>query len=270
MVTQAVLAFACFIALWGGGLVGERASILQEDLREIAPTAGRSDLFRGVGSARGPLILTAVVAIIITAGGWSRYGPLPPFAALPLLLVYLLPILGFLWAYVATLVDVNRLGTLPLALGVFPQDRTLGLDKIGGLASTGLGLMLIASLPVLLAGSDEPITLGISLVIVALTVGVFVLSVWRLHRQMVGAKARYVEVARRLYAEAYAPIREDESVEKLAAQASSLQVAQSLEGRAHDLVTWPFDEGTLKFMVVVITGVVTSLVVRALFVAVGF
>ena len=187
-----------------------------------------------------------------------------------MLLIYLLPILGFLWVYVSSLVDINRLGALPLALDVFPQDRTLGLDKIGGLAATGLAIVLLAALPVLLAGSDEPVTFGISLAIVALAVGAFILSVWRLHRHVVAAKARYVALARRIYANAYAPIRQDPSVRSMTQQANALQIAQSLEGRAHDLVTWPFDEGTIRFMAVVVAGVVTSLVVSALFAAVGF
>jgi hypothetical protein len=59
-------------------------------------------------------------------------------------------------------------------------------------------------------------------------------------------------------------------VERLEAQASALRAAQSLDERANNLLTWPIDEGTLKFIAVVITGVVTSLVVRGLFAALGF
>ena len=40
--------------------------------------------------------------------------------------------------------------------------------------------------------------------------------------------------------------------------------------RAHEVPIWPIDDGTLKFVAVVITGVVTSLVVRALFAALEF
>jgi hypothetical protein len=36
------------------------------------------------------------------------------------------------------------------------------------------------------------------------------------------------------------------------------------------LLTWPVDEGTLRFIAVVITGVVTSVIVRGLFAAVDF
>ena len=122
----------------------------------------------------------------------------------------------------------------------------------------------------LLAGSDDPVTLGISLVIVALTITIFVLSMWRVHRQMAAAKARYVAIARRLYADAYSPIREQASVQALQKQATVLSAAQSLDERAHNLQTWPVDEGTLRFIAVVVTGIVTSLIVRGLFVALGF
>jgi hypothetical protein len=91
----------------------------------------------------------------------------------------------------------------------------------------------------------------------------------RLHRQMSAAKDRHVAEARRLYAEAYAPIREEPNFETLAARSSALSAAQSLDERAHGLPTWPIDEGTVRFLAVVISGVVTSLVVRGLFAAIG-
>ncbi len=207
---------------------------------------------------------------IVSAGGWATYGPIPPLAALPLLVVYMTPILTFVWIYLTILADLDRLGRQPLALDVFPQDRTLGLEKLGSLASTGLGLLLLAAVPVLLAGADEPVTLGISLAIVAITVALFVVSMWRVHLQLVAAKARYVSLARRLYADAYAPIRQEPSVQVLETQATALRAAQSLDERAHTLPTWPIDEGTLRFIAVVITGVVTGLIVRGLFAAFGF
>ena len=52
-------------------------------------------------------------------------------------------------------------------------------------------------------------------------------------------------------------------------QASALRAADSLDQRAHGLPTWPIDESTSRFMVVIVTGVVTSLVVRGLFAAIG-
>ena len=270
LVSQAALAYACLIFLWGSGVLARQATDLRHGLERFAPGESAADLFRGIGSVGGPLVLTGIVVTISSANGWARYGPLPPIAALPLLSVYMVPIATFVWVYLAILVGLDRLGRRPLALDLFPQDRTLGLEKLGALASTGLGLVLVAAVPVLLAGSDEPVTLGISLAVVVMTVAVFVLSMWRLHRQMAAAKARYVAATRRLYADAYAPIREHATVETLEKHASVLSAAQSLDERAHNLLAWPIDEGTLKFMAVVVTGVVTSLVVRGLFAAIGF
>jgi hypothetical protein len=268
--TQVTLAYACFVLLLGVGVLGRQAVDAAQELGGLADGNAPPDLFRGIGSIRGPLALTGIVALIISAGGLAQYGPLPPLAALPLLIVYMVPILTFVWAYLTILADIDRLGRRPLALDLFPQDRTLGLEKLGSLASTGLGLLLLAAVPVLLAGADEPVTLAIGLAIVASTVGVLVLSMWRLHRQMAAAKARYVATARRLYADAYAPVRARPDVETLEARAGVIGAAQALDERAHSLPTWPVDEGTLRFVIVVVTGVVTSLVVRGLFSALEF
>jgi hypothetical protein len=268
--TQGALAYACFVLLWGSGALARQAVALREDLRRFVPGETPLDIFRAIGLTAGPIVLTAGVVAISVTYSWTRYGPLPALAGLPLLIVYMLPIMTFVWVYLTVLVEIDRLGRGEIVLDLFPQDRTLGLQQVGAVASSGLGLLLLAAAPVLLAGSDEPVTLGISLTIVVLAVGVFVLSMWRLHRQMAAAKARYVAMARRLYADAYAPIRDDPSIDALANQANALSAAQSLDARASDLLAWPIDEGTMKFMAVVVTGVVTSLVVRGLFAALGF
>jgi hypothetical protein len=268
--TQAVVAYACLVFLVGGRLLGRQATTLRQDLARLAPGAAASDLFGRIGDTAGPLVLTAIGAAILSTNGWLRYGPIPPLAALPPLLVYLVPIATFVWVYLTILVDLDRLGRQQLALEAFPEDRTLGLEEVGSLASAGLGLVLAAAVPVLLAGSDEPVTLGISLAIVVATVAVFVLSMWRLHRQMAAAKRRHVAVARRLYADAFAPLRDHPDIETLAARSGVLQAAQSLDERAESLQTWPVAEETMRFLAVIVTGVLTSLIVRGLFAAIGF
>ena len=85
---------------------------------------------------------------------------------------------------------------------------------------------------------------------------------------MAAAKARYVAIARHLYTDAYEPIRNDPTVAKLEGRSSVLSAAQALDERAHGLPTWPINESTLRFIAVVVTGVVTSMVVRGLFAAV--
>ena len=268
--TQIGLAWASLILLWGCGRLGEEARATRDELARAAPARVPAGLFGAIARADGPLLLTAIVVLITVADNWAAYGALPPLATLPLFLAYMLPIMTFIWVYVAILTDISRLGELPVVLDRFPQDRTMGLGRVGSLASTGVGLLLLAAVPVLLAGSDSPGTLAISLTLVIAVVGVYGLSMWRLHRQMAAAKDQYVTTARRLYADAYAPIRERPDMDTLTASSSALSVAQSLDERAAGLPTWPIDEGTARFVAVIITGVVTSLIVRALFVALGF
>jgi hypothetical protein len=268
--TQVGLAWASLVTLWGCARLGTEARSTRDELSRELPDRVPARLFGAIRRADGPLLLTAVVVSITVADNWAAYGPLPPIATLPLFVLYMLPIATFVWIYVAILTDINRLGELPLVLDRFPQDRTMGLGHIGSLASTGLGVLLVAAVPVLLLAADEPITVAIGLTLVVGSVGVYALSMWRLHRQMATAKGRYVATARRLYADAYAPIRERPDVETLAASSSALSVAQSLDDRAAGLPTWPIDEGTARFVAVIITGVVTSLIVRALFAAMGF
>jgi hypothetical protein len=267
---QGVLAFACFVLLVGTGVLTNQAPAARDSLARLVRREVQTGLFRRIGSVRGPLILTTAVAATTSTGGWARYGPIPPLASLPLLVIYLVPILTFVWVYLTILADLDHLGRQPLALDAFPEDRTLGLERLGSLASAGLGFLLVAAVPLMLVAASEPVTLGISLVIVATTAAIFVLSMSRLHRQMWAAKERYVAAARRLYADAYAPLRKRANVETLEGQSSALRAAQSLDVRAQSLLTWPIDEGTLRFIAVVITGVVTSVIVRGLFAAVGF
>ena len=270
LATQGGLAYACFVLLWGCGVLGRAAIDTRDELIRSAPDAIPATLFGAVANVAGPLVLTAVVVAVTTLNGWLTYGPLAPIVALPLLFAYMLPIQTFVWVYIVILVDINRLGQLPIVLDRFPEDRTLGLERIGSLASTGLGLLLISAVPVLLAGSDEPVTLAVSLTVVVGSVLVFGLSMWRLHRQMAAAKARYVATTRRLYAEAYDPVRTDPALARLIEQSDALSVARALDDRAHDLPTWPLDDGTARFIGVLVTGILTSLIVRALFAAMGF
>jgi hypothetical protein len=268
--TQAGLAWASLVLLWGSGRLAAEATSTRDELAESGRIEVPERLFGAVGRVDGPLLLTVVVVAITVTQNAMAYGPVPPLATLALSIAYMLPIMTFIWVYVAILTDINRLGELPVVLDRFPQDRTMGLAHVGSLASTGIGLVLVAAVPVLLAGSDEPGTLAISLTLVIGVVAVYALSMWRLHRQMAAAKARYVTQARQLYADAYAAIRARPDVETLDASSSALSVAQSLDERAAGLPTWPIDEWTARFVAVLITGVLTSLIVRALFAAIGF
>jgi hypothetical protein len=271
LTSQAAIGYVVVVLLWGVGRLERGAEELRAGIRKLTDTDRATDPFRGIGGVAGPITLSAVVVLIWEASAWiaGAYTPLVALADAPLLFLNMLPILTFVWVYLAILMGLNRLGRHRLALDPFPQDRSLGLGPLGSLASTGLVLLFAAAVPVLLVESDEPFTLIVSLLIVATSVLVFFLSMWRIHGQMVEAKARYVAIARGLYEDAYKPLRAEPTVERLEAQATALRAAQALDERAASLLVWPIDEGTVRFIAVVITGVVTSLVIRAIFAAAG-
>lgn len=262
---QAALAYVVLVLLVGGVVLARQARSVRADLDDRSPDQTPPDLFVAIGSAAAPLLMTAGVVAVLVAEGWTRFGPAGPIASLPLLAMYLVPILTYVWVDLVILVDLHRLGGRRLELPGFPEDRSQGLEQLGTLASTGLGVLLIAAIPILVAGSDEPLTFGISLAIVGGLVGAFALSMWRLHRQMAAAKARHIRHARALYADAYRPIADSPTPATLAAHSSALGVAQALEERAQALLTWPVNEGAVRFLAVVVTGVLTSIVVRAVF-----
>jgi hypothetical protein len=269
LISQAAIGYVVVVLLWGVGRLERGARELRAGIRKLTNADRATDPFRGIGSVAGPMALSAIVVLVSEARAWIAYAPLVALADAPLFMLNMLPILTFVWVYLAILMGLNRPGRHHLALDPFPQDRSLGLGPLGSLASTGLVLLFAAAVPVLLVASDEPFTLILSLLIVATSVLVFFLSMWRIHGQMVEAKARYVAIARRLYEDAYKPLRAEPTVERLEAQATALRAAQALDERAADLLVWPIDEGTVRFIAVVITGVVTSLVIRAIFAAAG-
>jgi hypothetical protein len=268
--TQGGLAFATAVLLVATGVLSRRAIELRPIFDQLGGAADGRERFAPVGSIAGPLVRAAAVAALVSAGGLMAYGPVPPLAALPLLFVYLVPIMTYIWTYLVILLELDRLGRRPLALESFPEDPSLGLEEPASLASSGLAVLLIAVAPVLIVASDEPLTLGISLVVVAISVGGFVLSMWRLHGQMTAARRRFMRVAREIYAEVYGPLRQNPSAEMLDTRASALRAAEALDARARGLLTWPIDEGAMRFLGVVVTTVITSVIVRALFAAVGF
>ena len=130
LATQAVLAYVTVVFLWGSGELARQAGLVKRHVADLSdePPAG---LFHGIGGVTGPLALTILAAAVISVSGLLQYGPLAPLSALPLLVLYLIPILTFIWVYLRILLDIDRLGRSHMALDTFPQDRTLGLDKVG-------------------------------------------------------------------------------------------------------------------------------------------
>jgi hypothetical protein len=224
-----------------------------------------------MSSTVGPLgLATAIVVVPSFMSSFQHWGAAAALGDLPLVIVNSLPSMTFVWTYLVLLAGLNRLGRARLSLDPFPEDRSLGLGAVGSLALTGFWLVLLAAVPLAIVGRADLPTVVLSVAVIVATVGVFFLSMFRVHRQMSAAKQRYVAISRALFREAYEPVRAEPSLNVLEAQSSALRVAQSLVERAEHVQEWPIDERATAWVAVVITGVVTSLIVRLVLTAAGF
>jgi hypothetical protein len=268
VLSQVALSYVVALCLWGVGRLARGTRAVEPQLVRLAKTERPIYAPSEVFTVAGPLGLTLAISVVNTAGSIGRYGP-SAIAIVPLLALSLLPIMTFVWTYLQLLVGIDRLGRVPLALDAFPEDRSLGLSSVGSLAFTGFVILFAAAIPILVTSSYNVSTVAVSLLVVAIGVAMFFLSMGRLHRQMSEAKATYVAQTRAVFAEAYAPLRAKPSVKGLKAQASVLGVAQALAERAERIQEWPVDERMTAWVAIIATGVVTSVIVRLLLVAAG-
>ena len=267
VISQAALAYAVGLALWGVGRLNREARALEPLL--IRLTHLEHPRYPVAGIVAGPILLSVAISVVVTLGWWVRYGPVPAVAVLPLLIISLVPIMTFVWSYLQLLVGLDRLGRARLHLDLFPQDRSLGLSPVGSLAFTGWVILFAGAIPIFVTTSANLASVALGLVLVGASTAMFFLSMWRIHGQMAAGKAAYVAAARALYAEAYAPLRATPTVETLASQATALGAAHALVERAERILLWPVDERMTAWVAIIVTGVVTSMVVRLIVVAAG-
>ncbi|HEX5590551.1 MAG TPA: hypothetical protein VFX65_09705 [Candidatus Limnocylindrales bacterium] len=266
---QVTLGYVVIVVLWFGPTVIRRIQELEPRLDELAASRPAAGWFPRLTSVPGPVALSALVAVAAIPSNLAVFGPVVAFLDVPLLFLVVLPIMTFVWAYGTLLVSLDRLGRAELRLDAFPQDRTLGLGPVGSAAMSGFWLLFASTAPVLVVAGSDLTTVAVAITVLAVTIGLFVLSMFRLHGQMRAAKARYVAQTRALVAEAYAPIRASTDLATVQSISPALTAAQSLADRADKLLEWPIDERMVTWMTVVVTGVVTSLVVRFVLEALG-
>jgi hypothetical protein len=266
--TQAVFGYVVAVTLLGTTALVGAVRDLGPDLERLT-VPDPATMFRGITSRAGPIALTLVVVAIASPSTYTAYGLGVAVVDLPLLALMTLPIMTFVWTYLTILPGLNRLGASTLSLTAFPADRSLGVGHVGAVGFTGLWLVFAAAMPALLVSGRDVTTFVLVAVVVVISVGLFVLSVTRLHRQMAAAKASYVALTRRLVEEAYGPITADTSLAALQDRAGALEIAQPLADRADRILAWPIDERAVAFITVVVTGVLTSVIVRLVFAAAG-
>jgi uncharacterized membrane protein YjfL (UPF0719 family) len=119
-------------------------------------------------------------------------------------------------------------------------------------------------------GLPDVVGLVIGIVVLACGLGAFIFSLLGLHRQMVEVKENELALARELYAEAYAPVRDARTLESLERQHTLLGAADSLEQRARAIHEWPVAEGTWAWVIGIATSVVAIACARLILRPFGF
>ena len=188
---------------------------------------------------------------------------------MPVTFLVNLPLMTAVWAYLALLVGLDRLGRRTLSLTAFPEDLSLGLGlgEVGRLAFTAFWIYGAGFAPVLVINFAYPLRLLLSLGLFLLGVLVFFGCLQGLHRQLVTARRRYLEWAGQLYARAYEPVRSG-SLVALGEQAQPLQAAEVIQRRAEAIQQWPFQQHRLAqiagivgtVVAFVATGIITRLI----------
>jgi hypothetical protein len=268
-----VFAYVVVLAFWSVGRFTSESNLVERSVDELAahPEQPAGPVFRGMASTRGPLALTLV---FVTVTVW-RTAVVDDLGAamvwLPVAVLLNLPPMTAVWAYLALLVGLFRLGRRTLSLAAFPQDLSLGLGEVGRLAFTAFWIYAAGFAPVLVVNFTNPIGLLFILGLFLLGVLVFFACLEGLHRQLLAARRHYLAWAGQLYARAYEPIRSG-SVAALGEQAQLLQAAEVIHRRAEAIQQWPFQQRRLvqmagivgSMVTFVITGIITRLVLVGL------
>ena len=251
VLNYAALSFAVAIAIWGSRRIARRLV----DLHGAAA-------FRELDSAAAPLAGAAVTAAAFGITAFVEDGLAAALLRGGTWLVVGVALWTFLWAYISLQLGLHRLGGQRVA-DAARMDPGLGLRPFGDVAFSGLWILLAWVVPLVLTVSDVVgVVLGCTLLAVALAT--FFFSLARLHQQMVEVKAEELALARDLYAQAYAPVRETPTLQMLEQQRNLLSAADALEKRAKAIHDWPIDEGTFARVITIATSVVAITIGRLL------
>jgi hypothetical protein len=262
VLNYAVLSFAIVITLWGTARIAKRVESLHETTSlEVDDASSR---FREINSVAGPLACAAAGAIAFGASGFVTDGSVAGILRGVTWFLLGIPLWTFLWTYGTLQLGLHRLSRERLLPDAGRVDPTLGVRPLGAIAGMGLWMLLAWLVPLVLTGLTDVVGVVIGVAVLVGALALFVLPLLRLHRQMVEVKDGELAIARELYAEAYAPVREEQTLDALERQHRLLAAADALEKRAHALHDWPIDEGTLARVITITTSVIAMAVARVI------
>jgi hypothetical protein len=243
-----------------------RVDELQPRVEEL--TGQRTSPFAGRGAVVPPLVLAGLVTLLFHGPRLSLPTPVIVLVAIGDFLGVIPQWVAF-WGYVQIGLALDWLGRQPLALRPFDEDRSLGLRPFGNLAFELFVVYVAIVVPPLIVTASNLASLVLNSGILALGVGLFFLSMYRLHRQLVAAKAEWWRWAQALTAEAMRPLKQEVSTAALEAQAAPLMSADSVGRHVAAIQEWPVGDGILRTVAGIATGVLTALVVRVLLTRLG-
>lgn len=254
------VSFAIVMSLWG-------ATRIARDLEALAAKPSRSvrdgtELFRGMNSRAGPISASVTASIVFGLSTGLQEGWAPGLLRGVTWFIVGIALFSFIWTYGSLLLGLNRLGRERLVPDPVHVDPGLGLRPLGGIASTGLWMLLIWLVPVLLTGLPDVVGAVSGMLVLIAVLAAFFLSLFRLHRQMVEVKGGELALARELYAQAYEPVHRARTLDALEQQRSLLGAADALEKRASAIHEWPFTERTPTLVITIATSVIAMTIGR--------
>jgi hypothetical protein len=260
LLNYGALSFAIVITLWGSERIARRLEALRPATSEMFAVDSTVS-FRGMNSVAGPLVASAATAVAFAIAAFVEGGWAAAILRGATWLILGVALWAFLWTYASLQLGLDRLGREHLRPHT-SVDPSLGLRPLGGVAFTALWMLLAWLVPVVLTGLPDVVGVAIGLGVLFGGLATFVLSLVRLHRQMVEVKAGEIATARELYAQAYEPVRSEQSLEALERQRSLLAAADALEKRADAIHEWPIDEGIWARVITIATSVAAITVAR--------
>jgi hypothetical protein len=226
-----------------------------------------------------PPVVLDVILGLATEG--SRIGALPsgvaagdgPIVVLSFGLVILvrLPQMAAFWTVVVALLTTARIDPERLPAR-YPDDRSLGMRPVGELVVVIFLLFSAAFVPVFLVSDISAVAFMPTIGLFLLGIAAMILGVWQIHRRMAHERTQQVDAATARFAAAYRAAVASEgapTAKALEAASARLSTAEALLRGAESIHEWPFDERMQRIVAIVMTGVITGLIIRAILLPFG-
>jgi ABC-type multidrug transport system fused ATPase/permease subunit len=260
-----------WLSFWGINKFAKDVLALEPNLSQLLGKHNYTAkyAFRGMESTLGPILLTLSLTLIFELEYMVNGFWLLALLNLPFALLSYFPLTTWFWNYIVLMIGLNRLGEQHLELESYSGDKSMGLKPVGALAFSGFRVFALILGPILLINISYTLALVVGLLFFVVGVVTFFLSLYRIHGQMILARKQEIAKAKKLYAEAYEPLRSAPSLELLQKQAPLLSAAEALEKRLEGIQTWPFSDAIFVRIVAIATSVVTAIIVKLILIPLG-